>query len=197
MLDRFDLEIERFEKADPARLEVPYYFLDDLKIRTNITPKPEDKDRILQPISDRFPPSNGVEKSIRYSWHYEFLKELEEKGSAFDPKQTEYFRYYEAQEKLLGLNRYDRCLAKCERLSWLYRRIRKVGFSYPFLYRLLVVTEVPLSVTRHGMTAFNSYYEIFSGHHRAAIAAFLGVKEVKVVVVRDNIHLHSKKSSQK
>jgi hypothetical protein len=196
MLDRFDLEIDRFDTADPTRLEIPYYFLNDLKNRTNITPKPEDN-CILEPIVDRFPPLVGVDKSIRHSWHYEFLRDIEEKGIDFNPIETEYFDYYEAQEKLLGTNRHHRCIAKCERLSWLYRKIQNEGFSYPYLYRFLVVTETPLSVTRHGMTAFNSYYEIFSGHHRAAIAAFMGIKQVKVVVVRDNMHSHSNTSRQR
>ena len=187
VLDRFGLKLDRFDTADPALLEVPYYFLDDLKLRSNIAPDPEDKDRLLQPIADRFPPLPGVDKSIRHSWHYAFLQDMEDKGNAFDPTQTDYFQYYKAQEELLGLNRHSRCVAKIDRLRSLYRKIQEEGFLYSNLLRFLIVIEQPLSVTQHGMPAFNSYFEIVSGHHRAAIAAFLGIKQVKVLVVRDKL----------
>ena len=103
------------------------FFLDDLKNRSGVVPNTDDIDCVLQPILDRFPPLPGVNKSINRSWHYEFLTALENTGDSFDPTNTEYFKYYKMQEELLGLNRHDRCIAKCIRFTSLFRKIKKEG----------------------------------------------------------------------
>lgn len=185
-LRRFELQLVRLESVDPKELEVAYHFLDELKRQRGIDPSIEDKGRILDPILERFPPNLNVDKRIVRSWHYAFLEDLEREGEALDCSKTEYYEFYRRQDSLIGLSRGEEgWMNKCIRLAKLYETIKREGFVYRDLSRFICVMETPLSITRQGFQPNNSGYEIFSGHHRASVAAKLGVKKVTVAVLRD------------
>jgi hypothetical protein len=116
--------------------------------------------------------SDGNMMLVKNSPHYSFLQKYDEIGDDVLKFHTDYYKMHNAW------GRDDRFIhAKTSKFINLYKLIKKDKFN-----KRIMVVENPLYER-----VFDSGYEIYDGHHRASIYAFLGQKEIDCQVVNVKI----------
>jgi len=140
---------------------------------------------------DQYLLKNGKEdRRITNTPHYKLIKEYQS-NSELNLKKTDYFKFAEAHlgyfGKFFGHRDINGILIRMRKFLELYEDIKNNGFTYK-RGKIIVFSDVtdfarsdsfgrphPPTITYEPKN-----YEIYEGHHRAAILAALGYKKIRV-----------------
>lgn len=187
LLARFGLGIKRLEYVDPAQLEVAYHLKGDFKRMKGLPLEADDDYTLLSAFMDRFPPSDNVDKRVPNTWMYDFLVEFGRDPNGFDGFASSYYKFLKSIEETGVSRTADFYQKRFQAFFNLLFSMKAHGYIYDSLLRFVSVLEVPLITTRHGFKPYNRGYEIYTGHHRACAAAFLGLPHIRVAVLYDRL----------
>lgn len=103
-----------------------------------------------------------------------------------DLRETDYWRWHVALREAGVNERPDEWIErKARALLGLAEEVRAGRYRYGGLRSYVWALERRLIATRYGYDDEGAGYEIYDGHHRAAVAAALGVAELPVLLLRD------------
>lgn len=103
-----------------------------------------------------------------------------------EERESDYWRWHVALREAGIDERRDEWIArKVRSLRVLHRSIESSGFRYGGLRSYVWALDRPLISTRYGLDHRIEGYELYDGHHRAAVAAALGLPTLIVLVLRD------------
>jgi hypothetical protein len=139
--------------------------------------------RAENPIERFFPLTEGIrDRRLVHTPHVALLKAYSDQGSV--PSHSDYVRLMRVRARLQGRQRDEEFYRlKVDRLIAVFNSIRQRGYRGGRSWRHPVtVFQHPLAPVSAGYEPKN--WEIFDGHHRAAVLASLGIKKVKVLVLR-------------
>jgi len=145
----------------------------------------------------------GINRSILNSSLYKVLKLYQARGMRYLKKnfmQLDYYRmfksygevgyrydWYRGKTRLQFHWNDERIWGKLKNFISLYRSIKRVGYlGGMYIKYYITVLDVPFEVSRYGLDFFEwKPYEIWGGHHRAAVLAALGYRSADVVLLSD------------
>lgn len=107
--------------------------------------------------------------------YVKFWREVDAIGYKYD--------WYDANMKVPVSYSYKKILKKVGRFIHTYNSIKTSGYlSAEYENRHIIVLGEPFENMKYDFDHEVSGYEIWSGHHRAASLAYLGVNEVEVII---------------
>jgi hypothetical protein len=172
-LRRFGLEPVEFVEIPVERLHVQRPVLSEVS--------PSREATTLDFLDGYFTDERGHgDWRIRRSMQAAFLTDEGEE------RESDYWQWHVALREAGIDERPDEWIArKVRSLRVLYRSIESDGFRYGGLRSYVWALDRPLISTRYGLDHRIEGYEIYDGHHRAAVAASLGLPALTVLMLRD------------
>ncbi len=93
------------------------------------------------------------------------------------------YDWFNANKKVAVSYSYKRILKKIRSFIKTYNSIKENGYlSEDYANRFVIVLEKPFENMKYGYDHECLGYEIWSGHHRAASLAYLGCKEIDLII---------------
>ncbi len=125
-----------------------------------------------------------IDRSISNSMHLKFLNDYFYHN--IDYKDTLYWKMRKEYQKVGLSPESDKIVRKqLDSLIELCYSLMVLGFQDKYFSNNLFVLEKPFITTRYGVKYDPGGYEMWFGHHRAAVLWFLEKKEVPVYFLRD------------
>ncbi len=167
---------------------------------------PTDKLRIIRPVLCNEIDSNRIELfpwfddyfkddwSVKNSMLYKFLQDFYDRDISSPEtrkrfKEHDYFQMHTYFRNFRSGSKPDDWIeSKMVSFIKLAKDIERRGYAYSSLSNYIIVLKQPMCKTRYGIE-FDEFktgeYEVYTGHHRAASACFLGFDSLWVVVAED------------
>lgn len=120
-----------------------------------------------------------IKRNLRQLEYYKMFKSFGEVGFRYDwYREKTRIDFKWSDEKIRG---------KIENFISLYKSVRRWGYrGRKFNQFFITVLDMPFEVSRHGLEFENwQPFEIWGGHHRAAVLAALGFQNAHVILLTD------------
>lgn len=125
-----------------------------------------------------------VDRRITNSMHVRFLRDHFERGRPYET--TDYWALRKEYSRLgVSVKSDDQIRQRMDNFIELCLSIKKQGFKNGVYANNPFVLEKPYIETRHGIEYNPGGYEIWIGHHRLAVLAYLGYEKIETYFLKD------------